>query len=125
MIALTDAEREALFTAGYHHALLNEVDRLTTALAQVTAGALEADGSAGTLTGNLAVDMAAYATRLKARAEKAEADLRVLREVADLCARVIDVHAEVVMDTAEDRDLHARAVETFRAALRALLGESS
>lgn len=37
-----------------------------------------------------------------------------------LCQTVIDVHAEVVMDTPEDRELHDRAVETFRARLAQL-----
>lgn len=95
-------------------AALDEVDRLTTALAQVTAGALEADGSAGTLTGNLAVDMAAYATRLKARAEKAEADLRVLRE-----------GIEALADEWEREGGDHQAIWKPEVDIRALLRESS
>ena len=40
----------------------------------------------------------------------------------DLCAKIIEVHAAVRMDTPEDIDLHARAVETFRAALTVPVG---
>lgn len=41
--------------------------------------------------------------------------------VADLCARVIDVHSHVVMDTPKDRALHDRAIAVFCASLRAAL----
>lgn len=42
--------------------------------------------------------------------------------LVDLCRTVIDVHAEVVMDTPRDRDLHDRAVAMFRARLDQLTG---
>lgn len=55
-----------------------ERDELREHLACDLSTALVADGHAGTLTGNLAADMAAYATRLKGRAEQAEAALAAM-----------------------------------------------
>ena len=40
-----------------------------------------------------------------------------LAAVTRLCHTVIGAHEQVVMDTPEDRDLHDRAIATFRAAL--------
>lgn len=72
------------------------------------------------------------ADRWQARAESAEAEaanlraeLEVLRgkvrAVEGLARKVIEVHAHVVMDTPKDRELHDRAVATFRAYLDAAL----
>lgn len=41
-------------------------------------------------------------------------ETKQIEALTRLCQRVIDVHAHVVMDTPEDRDLHDRAVATFR-----------
>lgn len=53
-------------------------------------------------------------------AHEAEKAARVA--LVDLCQKVIDVHANVVMDTDKDRELHARAIATFRAHLALLAG---
>lgn len=60
-------------------------DTLAAHVAQALAGAglliaAFPDGTAGTLTGDLLTDMAAYARRLKDRAEAAERALATLRE---------------------------------------------
>lgn len=53
-------------------------------------------------------------------ADQPPADQPPTEALIELCRKVIDVHAEVVMDTPEDRDPHDRAVSTFRAHLAVL-----
>lgn len=60
---------------------------------------------------HLAELLATHTARVAAEA-KAEERERADR-LADLCSKVIAVHAEVEMDTPEDRVLHANAVTTF------------
>lgn len=71
-------ERDAGIVAEYVAALMAEAERERDGAQEHIArwladNAPEPDGHAGTLTGDLAVDMAAYAGRLKERAEAAEA----------------------------------------------------
>ena len=61
-------------------------------------------------------DATTAAQNLRDELQAAQEENGRLRRLAE---RVITVHEQVVMDTAEDRDLHARACSTFRAALEA------
>ena len=52
--------------------------------------------------------------RALAEVERLKAEVAYLRA---LCVTIIETHAEVVMDTKKDRDLHDRAVGIFRDSL--------
>lgn len=64
------------------------------------------DGTAGTLTGDLLTDMAAYARRLKDRAEAAERALATLREAVDRVRGLAE--AQATSCQAQHRADHAR-----------------
>lgn len=53
------------------------------------------------------------------RAKVARVDA-LLAYIGEQYGRLLAVHERVVMDTPEDRDLHAQVVETFREAVAAL-----
>lgn len=54
---------------------------------------------------------------LTAQGEAVALDGKYESPLGSLCKKIIDVHDHVEMDTPEDRDLHDRAVSTFREAL--------
>jgi hypothetical protein len=81
-----------------------------------------------------AITPTSLAKRIEAEADQAsragqyERLMTIAAEVAvlaQLCDTVIKVHEQVVMDTAEDRELHDRACATFRALLATATEESS
>lgn len=49
--------------------------------------------------------------------EAREREQRVTHYLAEQYGRLLAAHEQVVMDTDEDRDLHARVIETFREAV--------
>lgn len=101
-----------------------ERDELREHLARDLSTALVADGHAGTLTGNLAADMAAYATRLKARAEQAEAALAAMKRGYNTAVEQVEAEMDKRIDAEAALAVERAKVADVRKALADLGGDN-